>query len=161
MGLVLGLQDVRDDYMKPMVINSGVRCEAHNERVKGYFNSEHLDGEAVDIRCCSSMPRFTLIELLLKHGFRRIGIDENFIHAGIGILKTQDVIWIYRMITRNEYSLGRVGLKSFKTLGLVVTNAFVFTGKLMAVLYTIRTALNGFSSSSVYQVNGQTVACKG
>ena len=95
MGLVLGLQEVRDDYMKPMVINSGVRCEAHNERVKGYFNSEHIDGEAVDIGCSNSMDRFTLVKLLLSHGFRRIGIHENFIHAGIGWNKTQDVIWVY------------------------------------------------------------------
>ena len=93
--LVNDLQIVRDAYMKPIVINSGVRCEAHNERVKGYFNSEHLDGEAVDIGCSNSMDRFTLVKLLFEKGFRRIGIHKNFIHAGIGKLKRQDVIWVY------------------------------------------------------------------
>lgn len=35
---------------KPIVINSGCRCEAHNKAVKGSPNSQHLLGNAVDIR---------------------------------------------------------------------------------------------------------------
>jgi len=93
--LVDRLQLVRDNYMYPIHIESGVRCKAHNKKVNGYPKSEHIDGEAVDIVCSNSMDRFTLTELLLKHGFRRIGIDKAFIHAGIGWNKTQDVIWVY------------------------------------------------------------------
>ena len=95
MELVTDPQSVRNVYMKPIVINSGVRCEAHNEKVKGYLDSEHLVGEAVDIGYSKSKDRFQLVSLLLERGFRRIGIHENFIHAGIGKLKTQDVIWVY------------------------------------------------------------------
>ena len=94
MELVNRLQLIRDVW-GPMFVHSGVRCEAHNKKVNGYPGSEHIYGEAVDIRCCSSIPRFELIELLFKHGFRRIGIHEDFIHAGIGKSKTQNVIWVY------------------------------------------------------------------
>ena len=93
--LVKRLQLVRDDYGDLMFIESSDRCRTHNEKANGNPNSEHIYGDAVDIMCHSSVPRLTLIELLLKHGFRRIGIHKAFIHAGIGKLKTQDVMWVY------------------------------------------------------------------
>lgn len=45
------LQPLRDAYGKPMEINSGYRCPALNEAVNGAKGSQHMKGEAVDVRC--------------------------------------------------------------------------------------------------------------
>lgn len=43
------LQPLRDKF-GPIYINSGYRCEKLNEKVRGVGNSQHLYGEAADIR---------------------------------------------------------------------------------------------------------------
>jgi len=47
--LLRALEQVRAEYDKPIVINSMVRCHAHNTTVGGVANSYHLNGRAVDI----------------------------------------------------------------------------------------------------------------
>lgn len=49
MRLIGFLQIIRDQLGKPMSILSGYRCPAHNERVGGVPNSQHLYGRAADI----------------------------------------------------------------------------------------------------------------
>ena len=44
------LDPVRDEYGKPIYVNSGYRCEAHNRKVDGVPKSQHLLGQAADIR---------------------------------------------------------------------------------------------------------------
>jgi len=44
------LQDVRDEFLRPVSVNSGNRCEAHNKAVGGSDNSMHLYSKAADIR---------------------------------------------------------------------------------------------------------------
>ena len=58
-------------------------------------NSSHLKGLAVDISCKSSKDRFALVNLLLKVGFKRIGIAGSFIHVDIDKTKSQNLIWGY------------------------------------------------------------------
>ena len=43
------LDRIREDYGKPIKVNSGFRSEAVNERVGGAKSSAHLDGLAADI----------------------------------------------------------------------------------------------------------------
>jgi len=57
------LDMIREEYGKPIYINSGYRTEAHNEKVGGKPASSHLKGLAVDIACSESRERFNLIEL--------------------------------------------------------------------------------------------------
>ena len=45
------LQPLRDAYGKPMEINSGYRCPALNEAVNGAKGSQHMKGEAGEVRC--------------------------------------------------------------------------------------------------------------
>ena len=45
------LQPLRDKWGEPMVLNSGYRCPELNKAVKGELTSQHLKGEAADIRC--------------------------------------------------------------------------------------------------------------
>lgn len=45
------LQQIRDEYGKPIHITSGYRSPAVNKKVGGVFNSDHIYGAAVDIVC--------------------------------------------------------------------------------------------------------------
>jgi len=48
-GLVNLLERIRQHFDKPVIINSGCRCMAHNEREGGSRNSQHVKGRAADI----------------------------------------------------------------------------------------------------------------
>ena len=43
------LDPLREWYGRPIMVNSGYRCEELNEAVGGVGNSQHLSGEAADI----------------------------------------------------------------------------------------------------------------
>lgn len=47
--LVEALEKIRACFGRPMRINSGVRCAAHNAAVGGKADSQHLAGKAADI----------------------------------------------------------------------------------------------------------------
>ena len=90
------LDEVREDYGKPIVITSGYRTEAHNESVGGKKNSSHLKGLACDVACTTSRDRFELVRLFLEYGITRIGIADTFIHIDIDDEdKSPNVIWTY------------------------------------------------------------------
>lgn len=44
------LDPARENLGMPIVVNSGYRCPKHNREVGGVANSQHLKGEAADIR---------------------------------------------------------------------------------------------------------------
>lgn len=44
------LDEIRGGYGKPIYINSGYRCAELNKLVGGKPNSQHLKGEAADLR---------------------------------------------------------------------------------------------------------------
>ena len=50
----------------PIIINSGFRCEAVNRRVGGVRNSQHLIGQAADIRP-KDPAKFQLLVDFLRH----------------------------------------------------------------------------------------------
>lgn len=79
------LQNIRDDYGKPMRVTSGFRHPTHPvEARKQRSDGEHTRGMCADIACTSSRDRYELIVLALKHGINRIGIAKNFVHLGMG-----------------------------------------------------------------------------
>ena len=47
--LIATLEAVREHFGRPVVITSGCRCEAYNERVGGSKKSQHKLGRAADI----------------------------------------------------------------------------------------------------------------
>jgi len=77
-----------------MIIDSGYRCARENARVGGKADSQHLLGLAADIAVYNDSHRFALAKALLEHGFLRIGIASNYIHADIGTI-TGPVLWTY------------------------------------------------------------------
>lgn len=44
------LDPARQKYGGPVLVNSGYRCVAHNQKVGGVRRSQHLVGEAADVR---------------------------------------------------------------------------------------------------------------
>lgn len=44
------LQDIRDNFSKPVTITSGCRCESYNKKVGGADKSKHTLGRASDIK---------------------------------------------------------------------------------------------------------------
>ena len=54
--LVQFLQKIRTHFGKSVHINSGYRCKAHNSKIGGASKSNHMDGEAADIRIDGVTP---------------------------------------------------------------------------------------------------------
>ena len=78
------LDDARHYANTPFVITSSYR--------KGDEGS-HGDGDAVDIRCHESRPRFMIVSGLIHAGFTRIGIYDKHIHADVSSRLDQIVMW--------------------------------------------------------------------
>lgn len=87
------LEPVREEY-GPIRIKSGYRCPTQNQVVGGALMSQHMTGLAADITIDGDKDRFTLVKLLMKHGFRRLGIAKSVVHCDIGRDQV-DVIWTY------------------------------------------------------------------
>lgn len=54
--LVLTLQKIRNQFGKPVNINSGYRTAAYNAKIGGSPNSQHVNGKAADIRVTDNVP---------------------------------------------------------------------------------------------------------
>ena len=81
------LDPLREAYGKPIVVTSGFRCPRLNRAVGGVAKSQHMKGEAADIRTLSDRPSDNkkLFDLIIKLGlpFDQC-IDEygyNWIHV--------------------------------------------------------------------------------
>ena len=88
------LNKVREAYGKPMIVNSGYRCDKHNKEIGGSSNSAHLRGLAVDIKCETSADRFLLLSLFYSVGFKRIGAYDKWIHVDVDESLSQKVLWL-------------------------------------------------------------------
>ena len=78
------LQELREIWGKPIVINSGHRCAAHNTAVGGTANSQHLK-IAFDCRC-PKWGQAAFIAAAREAGFKGIGHwkYQNFVHLDLG-----------------------------------------------------------------------------
>lgn len=90
-GFMVSLQKVRDIYGKPMRINSGYRCAAHNAAVGGSVTSQHLLGIAADIHCPSAEDKYNLVNAAMAVGMRGIGIYKTFVH--LDLRKGEVSVW--------------------------------------------------------------------
>lgn len=88
------LQRLRDEWGRPMRINSAYRSEAHNKAIGGEPNSQHLLGKAfdVDTSALSENERAAFIHLARGHGFLGNGLYDSFTHIDTG----PDRTWDYR-----------------------------------------------------------------
>lgn len=78
------LDHLRDEWGKPIVINSAHRCSAHNAAVGGVESSQHLC-IAADCRV-SAQEQNTFVVLARRCGFTGIGRYPNrgFVHLDKG-----------------------------------------------------------------------------
>lgn len=92
--LAKNLQVIRDYFNLPIKINSAYRSPAHNAKVGGVKNSQHVKGQAADIVIQGKTPR-EIAEQLEKLIFEKkisqggIGIYPTFVHYDIRGKKTR------------------------------------------------------------------------
>lgn len=88
--LVKVLQKVRDNFGKPVVINSAYRTETHNKKVGGSANSQHKYGMAADIRINGVSPKTiaTYINKLMPDR-GGIGVYSSFVHIDVRAKKSR------------------------------------------------------------------------
>lgn len=92
------LNNIREEYGKPMIVNSGYRCQEHPlERAKTSTGAHSL-GKAVDIRC-SGADALELIRIAMEFGIKRIGVNQKgstrFIHLDNADELPSPAIWSY------------------------------------------------------------------
>ena len=78
------LDPARDRYGKPIIVNSGYRCPKHNKEEGGVANSQHLRGEAADIRPStnSGTDLARLRQLIINsQWFDQLIIYPTFLHV--------------------------------------------------------------------------------
>lgn len=73
---------------------SGVRSEAHNQKVGGVSNSAHLNGWAVDVDTRGKNLE-QIANVLYDVGFRRFGIGQNAIHVDDDPTKPSPALWYF------------------------------------------------------------------
>ena len=76
------LDPLRETYGKPIIISSGYRCEPLNNAIGGAKKSQHLFGQAADIRSSKDAPQenkklFDLI-IALNLPFDQLINEHNF-----------------------------------------------------------------------------------
>ena len=85
--LAINLQILRDYIAMPITINSGYRSPAHNAKIGGVKNSQHLTGMAGDLK--TALPPIAIgeaIEFLIESGQMKqggIGVYRTFVHYDI------------------------------------------------------------------------------
>ena len=73
------LEPAREKLGGPIIVNSGYRCVRYNRDVGGVANSQHLRGEAADIRCADNKR---LAKIIVEAGrFDQLIIYPTFIHV--------------------------------------------------------------------------------
>lgn len=85
--LVEALQKLRDFLGRPLHINSGCRCKAHNKACGGVPDSQHLKGRAADVTTKMLTPRelANIVEdNILEFANGGIGVYPGFVHLDVG-----------------------------------------------------------------------------
>lgn len=92
------LQPIRDKWGAPIIVTSGYRCPELNKAVGGAKTSQHMLGEAADIKVGGKVENkklFRVIEGMVKSGKLNVGqlIDEygaSWLHVSLPRLNKQN-----------------------------------------------------------------------
>lgn len=88
------LNAIREEYGRPMIVTSGYRSPEHPVEKDKVLPGAHTEGLAVDIRA-NSEEAFWITSIALKHGIKRIGIHEDFVHLDASIDRPSPRLWTY------------------------------------------------------------------
>lgn len=76
--------DIRAHFEKPAIVISGLRCEQHNADVGGVANSQHIYGEAVDLKIPGVSAGELVDYIRLLPGVRYVyAINDTNVHFDI------------------------------------------------------------------------------
>jgi len=73
------LDNLRECVNEPLHISSSFRSEEYNKSVGGSSKSQHLIGNAVDLKCNNGALRLNIIENALALGLT-CGVAKSFVH---------------------------------------------------------------------------------
>lgn len=85
---LLILQPIRNKWGKPITVTSGYRSEAVNKAVGGVKTSQHVQGQAADIKTDCRANNKALFELIVKM------VKDNKIKVG-QLIDEKDYSWIH------------------------------------------------------------------
>ena len=88
------LDRVRGIIGRPLLVTSGMRCEAHDKAVGG-TGKEHVTGQAADVACDASLARAEILRACYLMVVHRLGIAGNFIHIGVSVELPHPRVWLY------------------------------------------------------------------
>lgn len=102
----LVLQPIRNKYGRAITVTSGYRCPKLNTAVGGVKNSQHLTGQAADIKCTGTTKAvlFNLIKDMINKGEIKVGQliweygtkkEPNWIHVSLPYKKVNQIIYLY------------------------------------------------------------------
>ncbi len=83
--LAILLDQIREEFGKPISVSSGARCLAHNKKIGGAPQSWHTKGKAVDLVRTPELEKF-IIANLEKWNVRLESLDStpSWIHIDLG-----------------------------------------------------------------------------
>ena len=99
--LVTLLQKIRNNFKKPININSGYRTVSHNAKIGGANNSYHTLGRAADIAVSGTNPE-DVAEYCERIGVKGIGCGANYVHVDT---RTTKAYWKYVGTSTRTYSV--------------------------------------------------------
>lgn len=82
-GLLDLLEGIRSEVGGPVRLNSGCRCEQHNQAVGGVQHSAHTQGEAADIQVEGGRYRYIIQHAAHKYGAEGVGTAKTFVHVDV------------------------------------------------------------------------------
>lgn len=100
------LQPIRNKYGKPIIVTSGYRNQKVNSLVGGSKTSQHMTGQAADIKCTATTKAylFNLIKTMIERGELKVGQliweygtkkEPNWIHVSLPYTKTNQILYYY------------------------------------------------------------------
>lgn len=100
------LQKVRDKYGKPIIVTSGYRCAALNKAVGGSATSQHMKGQAADIKAADGdhAALFNVIKTMIQKKELTCGqliweygnkSQPNWVHLSIPYTKVNNILYLY------------------------------------------------------------------
>ena len=76
------LDPARERLGKPIYVNSGYRCPRHNAAVGGVPNSQHMRGEAADIRLAEIADNAEIVSAIKENGkWDQMIVYPTFVHV--------------------------------------------------------------------------------
>lgn len=115
-GLVRILQQMRDYFGKPVVINSAYRTGSYNAKVNGASKSKHLYGMAADIRIEGVTPLMAAA-YAEGIGIKGIGMYDSFLHVDT---RKEKYFWVNRSGNSVSTFGGRTGTGKVPETGTVL-----------------------------------------